>query len=250
MPLREEEKEYQDSYLNPLIECSNTIKNGVESAIYDRTPDEFMQEMCNEYGYERVNLIVANHISRQIWDGRYDNSVKNWAKHQPSLKRLSSMSDKKYNSLCLQISLGNMHPIKINYIAHWVIDNEKNKESFVAPKLQTTAKDKLAECVDNELAAYEEWLITLPPKEILQHTYDHSVLCDIVFVIKEQDTVSEETAKKLLTSPNILADLKKDIDKLDININAEICSVIEERAEKSAAKSVEKSNSSGIDFEI
>lgn len=244
MTPQEQANEYRSSYLNTLLRCCEAVRNGVEAAYENRKTDEFMIGLCEEYGYETVSSAVSNHISLHIYDGRYDNLTKDWASQHTPIKRLPSMHDTTYDDIQRKVQLGNTHPVIVNLIAHWVIDNEKSSKVFPVK----TSKMKLSERVDQELNQYEDWLLSLNPKEILHHTYEHSVLCDIVFVIKDQDTVSEETARKLLNSPNILADLSKDLDKLDLNINEEICSVIEERAEKLAAKSTGKSKNPNIDF--
>lgn len=154
------------------------------------------------------------------------------------------MSIDTYERYCSELSLGNIHPVIVNCMTHWMAENEQNKEIFKVNTEEKTAKNRLIQRVESELNAYENWLLELPKKEILNHTHEYSVLCDIVFLIRDEDVISETTAEKLLLSRDILSDLSKDLEKFDLNINEEICTVIEERAKKLA----EKSKEPGIDL--
>ncbi|WP_205839657.1 DUF3848 domain-containing protein [Porcincola intestinalis] len=62
---------------------------------------------------------------------------------------------------------------------------------------------------------YRNWLLTLPPGEVLNHAYEHVMREDILLVLEYHDlTVGQ--AKVLLKSPAPLADVFKDWEKREM----------------------------------
>lgn len=62
-----------------------------------------------------------------------------------------------------------------------------------------------------EQETYREWLLTQPPEEILNHTYEYTVREDILMSLENND-VSDEQAAALLKSPSPLGDVFKDFE--------------------------------------
>ncbi len=60
-----------------------------------------------------------------------------------------------------------------------------------------------------ELEAYRRHLMTLPPSEILEHAFEHTIKKDIVSVMEDTD-FEEETIKALLFSRHPLDDIFKE----------------------------------------
>ena len=56
-----------------------------------------------------------------------------------------------------------------------------------------------------EQEKYQEWLLSQPPDEILNHCYEYTVREDIVLALEEYD-LSDKQCKALLKSPSPLAD--------------------------------------------
>ena len=56
-----------------------------------------------------------------------------------------------------------------------------------------------------EQEQYQEWLLSQPPNEILNHCYEYTVREDIVLALEEYD-LSDKQCKALLKSPSPLAD--------------------------------------------
>ena len=61
---------------------------------------------------------------------------------------------------------------------------------------------------------YRQWLLSQPPKEILNHTYEYTMREDILCCM-EGDHLTDEQAKALLRSPDPLEDVYKDFNKKD-----------------------------------
>lgn len=60
-------------------------------------------------------------------------------------------------------------------------------------KLNTALYDKLFD----EQTEYEQWILTLSPKEILDHSYEYTVRNDIVLALEYHD-LTDEQCKALL----------------------------------------------------
>lgn len=81
----------------------------------------------------------------------------------------------------------------------------------------------------DEQSKYKEWLLSQPPLEILNHSYEYTVREDIVMEMQELN-LSPQQAKALLKSPCPLADVFKDFEKLETNHMDNVRSTIESRA--------------------
>ena len=67
---------------------------------------------------------------------------------------------------------------------------------------------QLYEKMEAEQQQYREWLLTQPPDEILNHTYEYTMRQDILMAMEEMD-LSDKQARTLLKSPCPLADVYK-----------------------------------------
>jgi len=74
-----------------------------------------------------------------------------------------------------------------------------------AERLNTMLREKIR----NEQRRYLEWLVSLPPEEILNHAYEYIMREDIAICI-ESYPLSRRQAMALLTSPSPLADIYED----------------------------------------
>lgn len=80
-----------------------------------------------------------------------------------------------------------------------------------------------------EQQTYREWLMSLPPKEILEHGYEFVIREDILLSIEEND-LSDKQAKALLKSPIPLADVFKKFGKWETGHMKDIWDSVECRA--------------------
>lgn len=76
---------------------------------------------------------------------------------------------------------------------------------------------------------YRNWLLSLPPEEILFHAFSYSVREDILMT-QEGNNLSIEKCKALLESPTPLADIKRAYDKTETNYMDDIRSIMENHA--------------------
>ena len=60
---------------------------------------------------------------------------------------------------------------------------------------------------------YREWLLSLPPEEILNHTYEYTIREDILLALETND-LSDEQATALLSSPAPLDDVFHDFEQI------------------------------------
>lgn len=74
-----------------------------------------------------------------------------------------------------------------------------------AERLNTALYEKMCD----EQRRYREWLLSLPPEEILNHAYEYSIREDIVICVEEHP-LSRRQAMALLISSCPLADIYKD----------------------------------------
>lgn len=77
---------------------------------------------------------------------------------------------------------------------------------------------------------YRNWLLSLPPEEILFHAFSYSVREDILMT-QEENNFSIEKCKALLKSPTPLADMKRAYDKTETNYMDDIRNVMENYAD-------------------
>ena len=69
--------------------------------------------------------------------------------------------------------------------------------------------------MEAEQDSYRDWLLTLPPDEILQHAYEYAVRQDILFAMEDLE-LQPEQCRALLKSPSPVADILKDFEKLEL----------------------------------
>ena len=78
--------------------------------------------------------------------------------------------------------------------------------------------EKMTEMLYEKMSAeqdrFRDWLLTQPPQEILQHAVEYSTREDILIAVKD-NTLETAQLEALLKSPNPLADVYKDVSKLD-----------------------------------
>ena len=88
---------------------------------------------------------------------------------------------------------------------------------------------KLYEKVFTEQEKYREWLLSQPPEEILNHTYEYTMREDILLSFEYND-LSDRQCNALLKSPSPLADVFKDWEKRESSHMDEIFDTISSRA--------------------
>ena len=85
--------------------------------------------------------------------------------------------------------------------------------------------------MEAEQDSYRDWLLTLPPDEILQHAYEYAVRQDILFAMEDLE-LQPEQCRALLKSPSPVADILKDFEKLELGYMDAIRDCIDGRASK------------------
>ena len=88
---------------------------------------------------------------------------------------------------------------------------------------------QLYEKMEAEQQQYREWLLTQPPDEILNHTYEYTMRQDILMAMEEMD-LSDKQARTLLKSPCPLADVYKHFRNQEHGHMEQVRSAIETRA--------------------
>lgn len=73
---------------------------------------------------------------------------------------------------------------------------------------------QLYEKMKAEQDKYRDWLLTQPPAEILNHTYEYTIREDIVMCMEEAELTPKQ-AKALLKSPCPLGDCYEVFSKLE-----------------------------------
>ena len=90
-----------------------------------------------------------------------------------------------------------------------------------------------------EQEEYRKHLLTLPPEEILQHTYEYTMREDLLLNVESND-LPPSHAKALLRSPTPLADAYRAWDKRDCTYMDDmwdcICVLAQERGEQQKAQ--------------
>ena len=81
---------------------------------------------------------------------------------------------------------------------------------MTSEQLHTALYEKLSA----EFDKHREYLMTLPPSEILNHTYEHTIKQDIV-ICAENSIFEREHVKALLRSPSPLEDVYREYNKRD-----------------------------------
>ena len=80
-----------------------------------------------------------------------------------------------------------------------------------------------------EQQTYQQWLVSLPPHEILEHSYEYVVRQDILLSMEYNDLTGKQ-AKALLKSPTPLADVFKKFEKQESDHMQDIWNCVESRA--------------------
>lgn len=86
-----------------------------------------------------------------------------------------------------------------------------------------------------EQKKFKDWLLSQPPSEILNHTYEYTVREDILMSLEYHDLPSSQ-AKALLKSPCPLADVFKDWEKKETGYMEDIWATVESRAAEALAQ--------------
>ena len=91
----------------------------------------------------------------------------------------------------------------------------------------------------DEQDKYRDWLLSQPPEEILNHTYEYTVREDILLSLEYHD-LPDAQVKALLKSPSPLADIFKDWEHKETSYMEDIWQTVEERAKTEAQKTRRK----------
>ena len=86
-----------------------------------------------------------------------------------------------------------------------------------------------------EQKAYHTWLLSQPPEEILNHTYEYTIREDILMALEYHD-LPDAQAMALLVSPSPLADVFKDWEDKETGYMDDIWQTVEDRAKAEADK--------------
>lgn len=89
----------------------------------------------------------------------------------------------------------------------------------------------LYEKMKAEQDKYRDWLLSQPPSEILNHTYEYTMREDIVMCMEELELTSKQ-AKSLLKSPCPLDDVYKEFKDREVEHMDTIRDSIETRADQ------------------
>lgn len=107
---------------------------------------------------------------------------------------------------------------------------DKNTTHTENAELKEELNSELYNRMFEEQEHYRNWLLSLPPEEILFHAFSYSVREDILMT-QEENNFSIEKCKALLESPTPLADMKRAYDKTETNYMDDIRNVIENYAD-------------------
>ena len=91
----------------------------------------------------------------------------------------------------------------------------------------------------DEQDTYRERLMRLPPKDILQHSYEYTVREDILMVM-ENTTLPPHQCEALLKSPCLIQDIYDDFNKIETEHMDTIYECIQKRANKILTKEKER----------
>ena len=97
---------------------------------------------------------------------------------------------------------------------------------------ETNQNTLLYEKMKAEQDKYRDWLLTQPPAEILNHTYEYTMLEDIVIAMEELELTPKQ-AKALLKSPCPLDDVYKEFKDREVEHMDTIRDSIETEADNS-----------------
>lgn len=97
----------------------------------------------------------------------------------------------------------------------------------------------LYEKMSAEQEKYRDWLLSQPPEEILNHTYEYTIREDIL-MSSEFHELPDAEAQALLKSRTPLADVFKEWDKHEIRYLEDIWETVESRAKSALQQAQEK----------
>lgn len=92
-------------------------------------------------------------------------------------------------------------------------------------ELNTRLYEKMAA----EQMKYRDWLLTLPPADILNHAYEYSVREDIVMCMEEAE-LPEKQARALLWSKSPVSDVFKSWSDRETDYMDQVRNTLENRA--------------------
>lgn len=92
-----------------------------------------------------------------------------------------------------------------------------------------TANTKLYEKMFEEQEKFRAWLLSQPPKEILNHTYEYTTREDILMTLENNDLRFDQ-AQALLSSPTPLADVFKEFENRETDYMDVVRDSMESRA--------------------
>lgn len=118
---------------------------------------------------------------------------------------------------------------------------DKNTAHTENTELKEELNSELYNRMFEEQEHYRNWLLSLPPEEILFHAFSYSVREDILMTQKENN-FSIEKCKALLESPTPLADMKRAYDKTETNYMDDIRSIMENHANDVIEENKKKSS--------
>ena len=98
---------------------------------------------------------------------------------------------------------------------------------------------RLYEKMFEEQEKYRGWLLSQPPEEILNHTYEYTMREDIVMCMEELE-LEPEKARALLRSPCPLSDVYKEFRDRETEHMDTIRDSIETEADKSLQRQEKK----------
>ena len=105
--------------------------------------------------------------------------------------------------------------------------------------IDTKTHNKLFEKMVKEQAKYRNWLLSLPPPDILDHAHEYCVREDILSSL-ERDELDAKDARALLRSPAPLEDIYKDWQKRDPTYMEDIRDTILDHARKNIQQEQER----------
>ena len=118
---------------------------------------------------------------------------------------------------------------------------DKNTAHTENTELKEELNSELYNRMFEEQEHYRNWLLNLPPEEILFHAFSYSVREDILMT-QEENNFSIEKCKALLESPTPLADMKRAYDKTETNYMDDIRSIMENHANDVIEENKKKSS--------
>lgn len=118
---------------------------------------------------------------------------------------------------------------------------DKNTAHTENTELKEELNSELYNRMFEEQEHYRNWLLSLPPEEILFHAFSYSVREDILMT-QEENNFSMEKCKALLESPTPLADMKRAYDKTETNYMDDIRSIMENHANDVIEENKKKSS--------